>query len=853
MELGLVLADWVVHENTARVVNSSDDLFSTTGETLRVQQQVDRNYIIRSAKGDAAAFGSSRHVDQIWRVVAERTWNTSVKELNFQIPQIIRGQINGNPETDHGSGALLVTSDSNVLLTWQETAGAGLQRDSFSTEYRRYVPVPGVRKPLVYRFQSSATTPRWTGRAELLARQISVEQHANLDVAATQVTVRQDFDLQIANEALGELRFAVRKDVADNRPPQLLVNGLLYSAPLVATIDEQSLMELLAPSPPSQTAPPNGAVPAQEVEQEQAEQEQAEGARAATEQTAIDQAAGEQSSAGQMPAEIERPPRPPQATQPTAPSDDAIVADETQPDAPPASPAPEAATIMAGATETATTAASENAAANAVTSASESTPGPKESVPVATSGIMWQVYQALGSPELIGATQITIQTSTPWKGDAPPAVVAAPPTATSAAARQSTSGRTRLSTPSSQPPLADTTATTDVAVPLAQLLLPNGTTRLRQDWSVRTDLQMETILKTDASDTPDFWLAGQRARPLAEYQRVIDLQFQPRRLQGLGPVRIDKCWLQSFVGGSKRRERFVVHVASNVEELQIKLPGEAIIREGRVKVSVNGFTAENNFRYDQQTDVITIPLTGGSGAGHVVEVSYFLPDELGWATPLNVAPPEILGTEQIDQFYWQLLTPAVQHLAWSPNSLTAEWTWQWSGLWWNRVSRLNQRQLESWIGAVVQESPPASANSYVMSGSGMEGPVRIWVLSRFVLWLPIGLLAITIAFVALNYAFVRRPVVVLTLAAGIAGLAAVWPDLAVLAGQTAVISLGLVALVWMVQAGVDSRVRRRSVFSARPSTYAERSDLVSASRSVRPAPNLPPPSQLGSSVSHRGG
>src|SRR5690606_27726044 len=105
----------------------------------------------------------------------------------FQIPQIIRGQINGSPEIDHGSGALLLTSDSNVLLAWQEATGSGLQRDSFSTEHRRYVPLPGVRKPLVYRFQSSAITPRWTGRAELLARQISVEQHANLKVETAQV------------------------------------------------------------------------------------------------------------------------------------------------------------------------------------------------------------------------------------------------------------------------------------------------------------------------------------------------------------------------------------------------------------------------------------------------------------------------------------------------------------------------------------------------------------------------------------------------------------------------------------------------------------------------------------------
>lgn len=856
MELGLVLDEWVVQENTARVVNSSDDLFSSTGETLRVAQQVDRNYIIRSAKGDTSAFGTSRHVNQIWRVVAERTWDTEAKELEFQIPQIIRGQINGNPEIDHGSGALLVTSDSNVLLNWQETRGTGLQRDSFSTEYRRYVPVPGIRNPLVYRFQSSAATPRWAGRAELLKRQISVEQHVNLEVEEMQVVVRQDFDLQIANEAMGELRFAVRKDVADNRPPQLLVNGLLYSAPLVATIDEQSLMEILAPPPPSQPAPENESEAAQRLTATQESNSEIEQSQIGQDKLNSDQVAGdthtdEPNGAEDTPADMERPPRPPQATQTAVESTetDDSQAGNSQADAPPVSPTPEAATAGTGSRMDAPKATSDNiVTSDGVvtgdgTATSDSANRSDQNERAVASGIMWQIYQALGNPELIGTSQITIQTGTPWKGSAQPDIVALSTPATDIATKQSTSSK----------PLAGAVASTDVAVPLAQLLLPSGTTRLRQDWTVRTDLQVETLPKTDAADTSDIWQAGQRVRPLAEYQRVIALQIQPRRLQGLGPVQIDKCWLQSFVGGSKRRERFVVHVASNLDELQLKLPRDAIIREGRVKVSVNGFAEREDLRYDDQTDVYTIPLAGGSSAGHVVEVSYFLPDELGWATPLSVAPPEILGAPQIDQFYWQLLTPAVQHLAWSPSSLTAEWTWQWSGMWWNRVSGLNQRQLESWIGAVVQESPPASANSYVMSGRAVEGAVRVWVLSRFVLWLPIGLIAITISFIALNYAFVRQPVVVLALAAGIAGLTAVWPDLAVLAGQTAVISLGLVALVWIVQAGVDSRVRRRSVFSARPSSYLERSDLASASRSARSAANLSQTSQIGSSVSQRGG
>lgn len=56
----------------------------------------------------------------------------------------------------------------------------------------------------------------------------------------------------------------------------------------------------------------------------------------------------------------------------------------------------------------------------------------------------------------------------------------------------------------------------------------------------------------------------------------------------------------------------------------------------------------------------------------------------------------------------------------------------------------------------VSGIPPASANSYVMSGRGAIGTTDAWVLSRFILWFPVGLLAIAISFTALNYAIVRK-------------------------------------------------------------------------------------------------
>ncbi len=697
MELGLILDEWVVQENTARVVSDPSDLFSSSGDVLRIQQQVDRNYIIRSELGESANFGGSRHVDQMWRVVAERSWTAADKGLFFQVPQIIRGLVNGSPKTDHGSGALLVTSESNVLLSWRETAGTGLQRDSFSTEYERFVPRKSMRKPLAYRFQSSETTPLWAGKAELLPRQVSIEQHADLEVVASQIAVRQDFEIQVANEALSELRFAVREDAGEFQPPQVLVNGTLFSSPRVSTIDERVLGGLLN-------------------------------------------------------------------------------ADE----------------------------------------ASETTSGAKSSdITKSSSSNRWRIYEVLGSPEILGATRVSVLTGLPWKLEENAA------TTTAASIADSTE---------TEP------ATTMLNVPIAQLLLPSESIRLRQDWSLRTDLQIETVINADDSGSADVSTGVPRLRPLGPLQREVQVGLRPRRLMGSGPVRIGKSWLQTFVSGNQRRERYVARVATSATEVQLRLPKDANIREGKVKIAIDGYS--QNYDYNQPFDYLRVPLSGTSLNEHVIEVSYFLPDSLSWVSKLSISPPQVLGAEQVGQFYWQLLTPSVQHLGWSPSALTADWTWQWTGMWWERKSFWGQRQLEDWSGTEFQELPPASANSYLMMGPRLESNIlnddqSVWVLSRFVLWIPVGLLAIGLSFTVLNFPQVRRSGFVFALAAVLMGLATLWPDMAAMAGQTAVISLGLVALVWAVQAGVESRVRRRSVFSTRPSTYIERSEQFSVPRSVR--------------------
>ncbi len=676
MEIGLLPGDWIIQENTAKVLSDPDSPFENAGEVLRVRRQDDGSYAIKWADMDAGNYGNRRRVEQVWRVVAERSWTPDENNaLEFQVPQIIRGRAGGIPEVDHGSGVLLVTSDSNLVLHWREARSNDLLSDSFSTEYQKYVRDVGVRKPLVYRFQNSVTAPKWAGRGELLPQQVSVEHRAELDVLTSQIQVQQNFDLHVANEPLKNMQLAVREDAADF---QVFVDGNLTSVQLVGVLDSSP------PTVPDDTGAGN-------------------------------------------------------------PSD-----------------------------------AAEEAAADA--------------------GQSWQVYQLLGAPDLLGASRVSTKTRIDWE----PA-----------------------ETEDAEPELA----TSKVKVPLVRLLLPRDTRKLRQDWVLSTDTQVEAVSTATETSPQDVLATGQRVQELGDDQHEIDLSLRFRQVTASVPIRIGRSWLQTAITDNQRRDRFVVRLETLASELKIKLPTLAIIRG----VSVDGWRIEQpSWSYDSTLDSLTILIpSDGTPQEHVIEISYKLPADLALATCLDVTPPQIFGADQYDRFYWQLVTPSVQHLGWSPGQLTEEWTWRWGGLWWQRHSPWDQASLEQLTGATGLQRLPLSANRYVMSGRGPVGTLRVWVLSRFVLWFPVGVVAIAIAVLVLNIAFFRQPIFAFALAGVVASLAMVWPDLAILVGQTAIISLGLVALVLATQAAVESRVRRRSVFTTRPSTYVEPSDYFSVSRGVR--------------------
>ncbi len=86
------------------------------------------------------------------------------------------------------------------------------------------------------------------------------------------------------------------------------------------------------------------------------------------------------------------------------------------------------------------------------------------------------------------------------------------------------------------------------------------------------------------------------------------------------------------------------------------------------------------------------------------------------------------------------------------------------------------------------------------------------------LWLPIGLISIGGALLVSLFRSFRHPAALLLLIACVLSMATIWPDLAILLGQTAMVALVIILLYALTQAAVESRVRRRSVFTSRPTS-----------------------------------
>ena len=696
MAISILPADWIVDS-----VESVDMATPhASGDTLDLRPQSDGSYTVASYNAEQSDLAAQR-TRQTWRVIAYRPLERNeANGLTFKLPKLKSGS-NDSPDAtyDHGTGILIVTSSENLLLK-QAPLTKGLLIDSLVPQWQPLLGAGEAKQPFVYRFQSRGETPVWSGSAESLPRQIVFGQKADLHVDTSSVRISQNFDLQVTNEPLSQVRFAVRQDALENVQPQATIDGELVQ------LQQINALEPPADAGASDTKPKTGALDG------------------------------------------------------------------------------------------------------------------------------WKMFEVVSVPPLRGTVKLVVTTSVKW-----------------------------TSQNNSQP--------TPIHVPLVQFLLPHETRLREQLWSVHADRELEIhehmsvpsgnspsnppeskansisseSERRNLEDTPP--LIASLSEPRELNARQTEIVLSARKLESLAdmPVRIGRSWLQTTVNGSERRDRYCAQIESTLSRLSIRIPSSRNLN----LVFVNGqrvkFTGEGSqFQFE---------LPSNDKRLYQIEIWMTSSESLAWLTPLEIDTPEIEGAQFQDRFYWQLAVPAIQHIGFASGQLTPEWIWKWNGLWWSRESGMKQLDLERWVGATQQTDLPLSVNSYLLSSFGGERSFQVLVLSRFLMWLPIGLVAILVSILLISFRALRHPALLLLAAGGLATAAMLAPDLAVLLGQTALMSLGLVSLILITQAAIESRVRRRSVFTVRPSQYREQSDHFSLARNVKMS--SPSSTRAPSSVAADGG
>ncbi len=642
MVISILPSDWIVESIESVDMAAPNAL----GEPLDLQPQADGSYIVSNISTEKAELATQPRKRQTWRLIAYRGLKRNeANELTFQLPKMKLGS-NDSPEAkyDHGTGILIVTSSENLLLKNQASSTKGLLIDSLVPQWQPLLGSNDTKQPFVYRFQSQGEVPLWSGTAESLPQQIVLEQTAELYVGSSSVSISQNFGLQIANEPLGSLRFAIRQDAVENLEPHVTIDG--------------------------------------------------------------------------TPIQLQR--------------------------------------------------------INAIEPTSEGFSTETKLNPVNAEA--WQIFESVNTSPLRGTIKLNVVTSLKW--NAP-----------------------------------NNSVLSQINVPLVQLLVPRETRLREQTWAVNADREIEVHQK----------LAEPRELGLGQ----TEIGLSVRKLESLAtlPVRIGRSWLQTTVNGSERRDRYCAQIESTLSRLSIRIPSSRNLNH----VFVNG----QRVKFTGEGTQFQVELSGTERRQYQLEIWMTSAESLAWFTSLDVDIPEIEGAQYDDRFYWQLALPAIQHIGFASDQLTPEWVWKWNGLWWSRESGMQQHDLERWVGATQQTNLPLSVNSYLLSSFGGERSFHIWVASRLLMWLPIGLVAILVSILLISFRALRHPAFLLVAAGGLATAAMLAPDFAVLLGQTALMSLGLVSLILITQAAIESRVRRRSVFTVRPSQLREPSDHFSLARNVK--------------------
>jgi len=323
-----------------------------------------------------------------------------------------------------------------------------------------------------------------------------------------------------------------------------------------------------------------------------------------------------------------------------------------------------------------------------------------------------------------------------------------------------------------------------------------------------------------------------RAREFAATQRAAEIVLNLHGESGDAAVVVDKAWFQTCVTKSTsvaRQDRAVLQLATRRRELQITLPEGADYE--KASVQLNERPVDPRTRAGRVLIVpLPIPLPADvEPPRYNLSLQYRFPGPRASRGAMKFEFPTLGDDIWIRRAYWQLLLPPEEHLVISPADMTGEFNWGWNSFYFGRQPVRDQADLEAWVSLSHPGSTPAPAgmNTYLFSSMGQFGPCEIVTAGRSTIVFISSGISLLAGLLLIYVRAARHPVVLLAAMVILAGLAATYPELALIAAQASSIGLALTLLAAFL---------RQLTAAGRP-TLAE---VTSGVAPVPPQPSEPP-------------
>jgi hypothetical protein len=283
---------------------------------------------------------------------------------------------------------------------------------------------------------------------------------------------------------------------------------------------------------------------------------------------------------------------------------------------------------------------------------------------------------------------------------------------------------------------------------------------------------------------------------------VLELDTMPRdplrlRLQSRAVTSEDiivrQALLRSIVGRSTRQEQVIATIQGG-DTFRVELPFNA--PEVRTLATLDMVSVP----VQRQGDTLTIPLSGDRG-NHVVNLTVWMT----MRTPPSVATvaPVLRLPVGVGRVFWQIAAPNDGHVLWASPTVGRSMAWRFDGWKLYREPSHSDASLDAMFGIRSDESDAvATPNRYLYVGSDLPS-FEVILVSRTVLWICVGSFVLTLSVLLTNVPKTRHPLTVVVIAVLFAGLLAIAPDAAVLAGQLGMISLVLVIVMIAIRSLVS--------------------------------------------------